>query len=631
MGTKIGHNSDFVRGNNSIKKLYPCVRFVPKRISMRAITNMKSNSYNIPPPGNNEYAQSSAVLPYTLTNSSLYNVLYILKYLYQNHHPSACGFGVSGVEEACRRLKIFRLFNEIYKKKGGGLDASKEEQKCDGVDQSQPFYIAVLDLEKCFDRVIVAKMYDVVQEIVTENPVSQKNTNISQNCEPRPDLSLVEHLVHKYKVSLYLPSVEKFVCRSVRSVAAGDDFRSFHETSKFLAESHYNAVINDEVVYPSLSRDDLLKIVRQHLFQHAVRLPEGSQKGKSETELYTQVRGIPQGSALSPLFCNLYYGHVEKDTFSRDEDMEILGLTDLSSVIVRVMDDYLMISTRKDAVAHFLRRAYSCFKPFGGGFNPTKTKVNFDMTLDINGADTVLPKISGHHIPWCGFVINDTTLEISPSFQKLLSSGIENSITRDCFHIGVSFRKALKGFIRPKMQTIILDMSVNSFETVTTSVYSIFLAAAVRADSYLRRGASSLKLSIQNQNIPFLSRCIREVINYGAKLVKIRGGCKTILDHIVNIPSEKLSPLKWKDICSYSFSGITDWPLQHCKKDSASHSKKDTRTLSKPPICSLTLNQVSKMFWSAVTVLFVYMYRLSGSATQLLYSFSNAKNLLSQR
>ena len=637
--------------NSALKALYPCVRFVPKKTSMRAITNMKSvpyttgtgagpTVYNIPTAMPSARSASgsgttSAPLPFTLTNNaSLYNVLHVLRHLYQHHHPSACGFGVSGVEEACERFKTFRLLQQQRTKLDGASENKATVESADGSTCApQPYYVAVLDLEKCFDRVDTSRLYDVVSALVMGPSSSRSKTSRNQdqdhdqsrsasrsarsptNRSPLTHASSSsttsvpeEHLIHKYNVSLYLPSAERFVSRSIRRVSSADDFQSFQEASESLSESHHNAIISDGVVYPSMSRDELLKILRQHLFQHAVRMPEESRRKRKRSAtsdlLYTQVRGIPQGSALSPLLCNLYYGHVEKDTFGSCEQLELLSLTDLSTLIVRVMDDYLIISTRKQAVTHFLQRAHTCFKPFGGGFNPSKTKVNFDIALDVEGRQVTLPRISGPEVCWCGFNINHSSLEISPSFGKLFGSGIGYSITRDCSHAGVAFRRALKGFIRPKFQAIILDASINKFVTVTKSIYSLFLTAAVRADMYLRAGANSLQLSLKKQNIAFICGCIREVIHYGARLVLLRGHQSSRKMSKLLSSQKKLFPFSWDGISTFSF--MQDERLDKnifCDNEhddavgvGGGQNGSADRAIFPPALCSLSQNQVNQQY-----------------------------------
>jgi hypothetical protein len=493
--------------------------------------NIVSSTEGFPPTAT---STSCTVLPHTLTNASLYNALHVLRHIHHRYHPSAGGFGVSGVEEACERFRTYRLMNPRPAALAGSNDLKNEEL---GIDNNeQPYYIAVLDIDKCFDNVDTAKLYDVAVNLVKSCiPGTTRNSNslVSQygaeGQVSRATTCLPENYrIHRYNVSMYLPSAERFVSRSIRHVGGIDNFISFQESSEGLAKKHHNAIVTDGVVYPTLSREELLKIIRQHLFHHAVRMPEQSRQKRKlgeegNKQLFTQVKGIPQGSALSPLLCNLYYGHVENETFGSNEERDLLGLNDASSVIVRVMDDYLMISTRKSTVAHFLQRAHTCFKPFGGGFNPSKTKVNFDLQLDVDGISICVPRISQPAVTWCGFSINQRTLEILPSFSKLLGSGIKNSITRDCSRAGVAFRKSLKGFIRPRIHSIILDSSINRFGTVTKSIYSLFLTAAMRSDLYLRSGANPLRLALVDQNVSFISRCIIEVVYYGARLAIIRG------------------------------------------------------------------------------------------------------------
>lgn len=83
------------------ESFYPIVRFVPKKNSIRAITNMSRHRHEVA-------GVSTRSHQTTLTNSSLYNCLYVLRHIV-GKAEGVLGFGVDGVDEGCRLLRNFKL------------------------------------------------------------------------------------------------------------------------------------------------------------------------------------------------------------------------------------------------------------------------------------------------------------------------------------------------------------------------------------------------------------------------------------------------------------------------------------------------------------------------------------------
>eukprot|EP01035_Chromulina_nebulosa_P018513 gene18513-24230_t len=158
------------------------------------------------------------------------------------------------------------------------------------------------------------------------------------------------------------------------------------------------------VLYPRVNNDLTLTTLKQHLFEHIVHLPSLS-NNKPNNNLYTQIKGIPQGSILSPILCNLYYGKAEAEIFGTNKQIETIGLKD-KTLILRLMDDYIVISLDKSCVTNFLQRAYTCLK-----------SVNYCVEVEFNGNRVKLPQVfsksanTAIEMKWCGFTINSDTLE----------------------------------------------------------------------------------------------------------------------------------------------------------------------------------------------------------------------------
>jgi hypothetical protein len=78
----------------------------------------------------------------------------------------------------------------------------------------------------------------------------------------------------------------------------------FSERVMALAARHRGAVFVDSVERSRVPRERLSKLLHNHLVRQAVLLPD--------RRVYSQHSGIPQGSVLSALLCNLYLGHMER-------------------------------------------------------------------------------------------------------------------------------------------------------------------------------------------------------------------------------------------------------------------------------------------------------------------------------
>lgn len=474
----------------------PLVRFVPKKKSLRPITNMNVRSRR---PLTKKFINSPQ-------KSSLYNLLNVLRKL-SSENPSLIGFGAFGLDDIYEKIKSFRRSPAV-------LDALK----------SGPgnLYIAAVDIEKCFDNINTRILYNVVRDLLrpkrnqsaTQTPVfyahnTVENDDIFSTQEESPN----ESLIHRYSVVHKINSMEKVFTKNLRILTSPGDLTPFSDAAHEISANYHDAVISDYVVYPTVSTDEMLDVLRTHLFNHVVNF---SCDGQSS--FYTQIKGIPQGSILSPLLCNLYYGHLESSCFGSAEQIQKVGL-DGRTLIIRLMDDYFAVSVDKDCIFNFLSTMYLQFKTFGATVNPDKSRVNFDCSFSYDGSMKVVDKIlDNSKMPWCGLLVDTNKLEISPDFSRILGNKLSSSISVDFLNRGLSLRRCIKSFFRTKCHAIFLDKSINSRVTVLKSIYNSFLVTSLRADAYLKRLGSNFHM----ENSSYILRCIIEAVDYGSRLVRSR-------------------------------------------------------------------------------------------------------------
>ncbi|KAA8910572.1 hypothetical protein TRICI_004096 [Trichomonascus ciferrii] len=118
-------------------------------------------------------------------------------------------------------------------------------------------------------------------------------------------------------------------------------------------------IVADKEVESVESRERLLDLLSEHLNNNLLY---------NDGKYYRQVVGIPQGSSLSSLLCDIVYDDFEK---------RHLTINPNTSMLFRYVDDFLFVSSNKMEAEDFLASMVRGFNEHGVSINPKKTVVNF--------------------------------------------------------------------------------------------------------------------------------------------------------------------------------------------------------------------------------------------------------------
>lgn len=225
-----------------------------------------------------------------------------------------------------------------------------------------------------------------------------------------------------------------------------------------------NCVYVGPLSQQSLRKQQVLKLLEEHVERNLVKL------GK---KYYRQRNGIPQGSILSSLLCNFFYGKLEQELMTSNDN----------SVMLRLIDDFLLITTDRQHAEGFLRLLHKGIPTYGVSVKPEKSLVNFDVDFD----GRPVPKCSSQCFPYCGLLIDQSSLDIKRDVEKQLGVKVADSLTVEYSTLpGRTFhRKALNTF-KIKFHSMFLDTNFNALQTVADNLYVGFHEAASRMLHYLR-------------------------------------------------------------------------------------------------------------------------------------------------
>ena len=181
--------------------------------------------------------------------------------------------------------------------------------------------------------------------------------------------------------------------------------RSQHDQQPFrdkleaeLAVGRKNTVFIENINHLIRDKHDLVDLLAEHIQNNMVKI------GK---KFYRQKEGIPQGSVLSSLLCNYFYADLEAK--------HLQFLKSENSLLLRLIDDFLLITTESLSAKKFLQVMHEGIPAYGVSVNPDKTLANFEATIN----DKKIPRlVHNRHFPYCGSFIDTKTLDITKDRER---------------------------------------------------------------------------------------------------------------------------------------------------------------------------------------------------------------------
>lgn len=240
-------------------------------------------------------------------------------------------------------------------------------------------YFAKVDVTSCFDTLPQDQLLKLAADML-----SAEEYNVARHAELKPS-------------SLHLRRCEMSankLLRRYRAVASdAKSFKSFETMIEGQVKNQRpNSIFNDAVVRQTVKKQNALELIRQHVTENVVKI------GK---KFFRQKQGISQGSVLSSILCNICYAEFEKE--------ELAFVNDGESLLMRLIDDFLLITTSRNKCAHFLETMHEGNAAYGLTVKPEKSLTNIDVS--ING-ETVRRVGKREPFPYCGMRISCDTLDI---------------------------------------------------------------------------------------------------------------------------------------------------------------------------------------------------------------------------
>lgn len=447
---------------------WSAVRLLPKATGARPIINLRRRvAKHI---GNRSYLGPS-------TNSIMTPVFNMLHYE-KDRNPELLGSSMFSVSDMYPRLRTFK----------DRLIRSESESF-----RERKLYFVKLDIQSCFDTIPQERLVPLI-----ENLVSQEMYHISKHVDIRPGDSVNNSKGSSYKSATAQKSLAKPIRKFLSKAKPLSEIRNIPARSTDGVKSlRRNTIQVDTATSKNHSGNALLDLLSEHVRKNLVKI------GK---KYFYQKNGIPQGSVLSSLLCNFFYGQLERQVLDFLQDDETL--------LLRLIDDFLLITTRPELAKRFLGVMLSGQPEYGITVNASKSLVNFEAT--ING--TKMPRLEGTSFPYCGNLIDTHTLDIRKDrdYSRGGKVDVADTLTVESSRLpGQAFHRKVLSSFRLQTHTMFLDTRHNNLRSVLAGIYSNFVETAIKMYRYIKTLPPRLRPSQE-----LVIQTIRDVIQFANKLIQ---------------------------------------------------------------------------------------------------------------
>ncbi|KIX00186.1 uncharacterized protein Z518_10324 [Rhinocladiella mackenziei CBS 650.93] len=342
-------------------------------------------------------------------------------------------------------------------------------------------YFAKVDIKSCFDSIPQRHLLDLVRSLFRES--SYRTTAYSQfkSIEGR-------HQFENGGLSR----------RFVGLACPADGTSAFLESSApSLAARKRKVIVADTGNHQVWTQRSLFSLLEEHIGNHMVKI------GKKHLK---QTDGIPQGSVLSSILCSYFYGSFERN--------ELAFLDPRSSLLLRLIDDFLLVTLDDGVARRFLEVMANGDKRYGISVNPEKSLVNFDVS--IKGQK--VPRLHGStFFPYCGMGIEMKTLELRKDRGRK-DAFVSNTLTvESSSRPGMTWRRKILSFLKLQMHAMLLDMSLNSRKQVISTLLGNMTECAMKMHQY---AVSLPRESRPSQEL--IRSLIEELVSAGTKICKFK-------------------------------------------------------------------------------------------------------------